>query len=159
MSDHSHHYSLDLIWTGNRGDGTTTYQGYGRDHRVSVPGKPEIEMSADAAFRGDANSHNPEDLLVAGLSSCHMLSYLALCARARINVTSYRDHATGTMVTDTSGGGRFTEVTLQPQVTIADAQHLDKARELHETAHRQCFIASSVNFPVRHEARVDVNAE
>lgn len=159
MTTHPHHYSLDLVWTGNRGDGTKTYAGYGRDHRVTIPGKPEIAMSADAAFRGDAAIHNPEDLLVAALSSCHMLTYLALCARARINVTSYRDHATGTMVTDTSGGGRFTEVTLHPRVTIADTKDLAKATELHETAHHQCFIANSVNFPVRHEATVEVNAE
>jgi organic hydroperoxide reductase OsmC/OhrA len=159
MTDHSHHYTLDLVWTGNRGEGTKTYQGYGRDHRVTVPGKPEIMLSADAAFRGDPKTLNPEDLLVAALSSCHMLSYLALCALAKIEVSAYRDKATGTMVTDTSGGGRFTEVTLHPHVTITDAGHLARAIELHEKAGKLCFIASSVNFPVRHEATVEVNAE
>jgi organic hydroperoxide reductase OsmC/OhrA len=124
---------------------------------VTVPGKPEIMLSADAAFRGDANTLNPEDLLVVALSSCHMLSYLALCALARIEVTAYRDHATGMMITDSkTGGGQFSEVTLHPHVTIADGAHLAKAIELHERAHKVCFIASSVNFPVRHEPEVVV---
>lgn len=156
MTDRTHTYSLETVWTGNRGEGTKTYAEYGREHRLVISGKPDITLSADAAFRGDATLHNPEDLLVAALSSCHMLSYLALCARARINVTAYRDKATGTMVTDTSGGGRFTEVTLHPHVTIADAKDLEKARDLHEVAHHQCFIANSVSFPVRHVATVEV---
>lgn len=159
MTNHTHTYSLETIWEGNRGEGTKTYAGYGRGHRLVIPGKPDIPLTADTAFRGDPGVHNPEELLVAALSSCHMLSYLALCARARINVTAYRDKATGTMVTDTSGGGQFTEVTLHPHVTIADAKDLEKARDLHEMAHHQCFIANSVSFPVRCEATVEANAE
>lgn len=154
MTNHTHTYSLETIWEGNRGAGTKTYAGYGRGHRLLVSGKPDIPLTADLAFRGDPGVHNPEELLVAALSSCHMLSYLALCAREGINVTSYHDAATGTMVTDTSGSGRFTEVTLHPKVVIANAERIQKARELHEMAHHLCFIANSVNFPVRCEASV-----
>ena len=126
---------------------------------MTPPGKPEIALTADAAFRGDAGVHNPEELLVAALSSCHMLSYLALCALRGIVVNSYRDKAFGTMVTDSSGGGRFTEVTLHPHVTVANVNDLVVATELHVKAGKLCFIANSVNFPVRHEPTVEVNAE
>ena len=159
MTNHTHTYSLETIWEGNRGEGTRTYAGYGRGHRLVVPHKPDIALTADVAFRGEPGVHNPEDLLVAALSSCHMLSYLALCALAKIEVTAYTDRASGTMITDNTGGGHFTEVTLHPHVTIADAKDLEKARELHEKAGKLCFIASSVNFPVKHEATVEVNAE
>src|SRR6185295_1170294 len=97
-----------LAREGNHGDGTTNYTTYGRQYRVSIDGKPELTGSADPTFRGDAALHNPEDLFLIAISSCHMLSYLALCARARINVTAYRDDATGTMELDRRGGGRFT---------------------------------------------------
>lgn len=160
MTNHPHTYSLETIWEGNRGEGTKMYAGYGRGHRLVIPGKPEIALTADTAFRGDPGVHNPEELLVAALSSCHMLSYLALCALAHIEVTAYRDKASGTMIADPkTGGGQFSEVTLRPQVTIANAEHLAKAIELHHAAHKVCFIANSVNFPVRHEPTVEVNAE
>jgi organic hydroperoxide reductase OsmC/OhrA len=156
MTNHTHTYSLETIWEGNRGEGTKTYAGYGRGHRLVVPGKPDIPLTADLAFRGDPGVHNPEELLVAALSSCHMLSYLALCALAKIEVTAYRDKATGTMVTDNTGGGHFTEVTLHPHVTIANAADLVAATELHEKAGKLCFIANSVNFAVHHEPTVVV---
>lgn len=154
MSHDLHQYSAHLVWDGNRGDGTTTYAGYGREHHISVDGKPVIEATADPAFRGDAAKLNPEDLFVASLSSCHMLSYLALCAKYKVNVIAYEDHATGTMRTDSRGGGKFEEVTLHPIVTITDAAQADRALELHERAHELCFIASSVAIPVHHRAEI-----
>ncbi|HEX6086563.1 MAG TPA: OsmC family protein [Thermoanaerobaculia bacterium] len=150
----NHEYRTHLIWDGNRGDGTATYAGYGREHRILIDGKPELLATADAAFRGDAAKHNPEDLLVAALSSCHMLSYLALCARAKLQVVAYEDDARGTMQEDGKGGGRFVEVVLHPVVTLARAEDAARATELHERAHELCFIANSCNFPVRHEAEV-----
>jgi len=156
MTNHTHTYELETIWEGNRGEGTKTYAGYGRGHRLVVPHKPDIALTADIAFRGDPGVHNPEELLVAALSSCHMLSYLALCALAKIEVTAYRDKAFGTMITDTSGAGHFTEVTLHPQVTIANTADLHAAIELHEKAGKLCFIANSVNFPVHHAPEVVV---
>ena len=149
-----HTYKSHLIWDGNRGDGTSTYAGYGRQHRILIDGKPDLRGSADPMFRGEADTHNPEDLFLAAVSSCHMLSYLALCARAAINVIDYRDEATGELVLDTRGGGRFEEITLRPIVTIANAADKDRALELHERAHELCFIASSCSVPIHHQAEI-----
>jgi organic hydroperoxide reductase OsmC/OhrA len=153
MATHSrdHHYELQVRWTGNRGSGTSSYAGYGRDHEVSAAGKPTLAGSADAAFRGDPARWTPEDLLLAALSECHLLSFLHECAKAGVVVTGYTDRATGTMQTDTEGGGVFTEVTLHPEVTVAEPEMVARAQALHEPAHEHCFIASSVNFPVRCE--------
>ena len=149
-----HEYKAHLVWEGNLGDGTSTYQGYGRQWRAGMDGKPDLVGSADPQFRGDRALHNPEDLLVMALSSCHMLSYLALCARSKISVLSYVDESSGVMTTGPDGGGRFVSVTLRPRVEVADSAMRDLAIELHEKAHATCFIASSVSFPVRHEAVV-----
>src|SRR5215212_10068956 len=116
-----HHYSLTIKWTGNRGMGTASYSGYDRSHSVSVENKPELLCSSDAAFRGDKTKYTPEDLLVASISSCHMLWYLHLCSENGVLVTDYIDNAKGTMVVTSDGGGHFTEVTLYPEVTITDA--------------------------------------
>ena len=141
-----HHFAARVIWTGAERGPARDYDSYSRDYRIEVEGKPALEGSADPTFRGDAARHNPEDLLVAALSACHLLSYLALCARAGIEVVAYEDQASGRMaIMDRKM--RFTEVTLAPKVTIG-AGDLKLARALHEKAHGACFIASSVNFPV-----------
>jgi organic hydroperoxide reductase OsmC/OhrA len=158
MSKNSHTYSARLVWDGNLGDGTTSYAKYGRQYRVLMEGKPELAGSADAAFRGNAARHNPEDLFVAALSSCHLLSYLALCARNGVNVVAYEDDASGVMTLTPDGGGAFDQVTLRPKVTIAAGGDEKKALELHEKAHEQCFIANSVKIPVHHEATVSVDS-
>lgn len=143
---HEHHFAARLIWTGAERGPVRDYDSYGREYRVEVEGKPPLEGSADPAFRGDPGKHNPEDLLVVALSACHMLSYLALCARADIEVVAYEDRASGRMAIK-DRRMRFVEVTLAPKVTIA-AGDLEQARALHEKAHAACFIANSVNFPV-----------
>ena len=146
-----HHFALSLEWTGNRGTGTSGYRDYGRDHIVRAEGNPPIEGSSDRAFFGDAERWNPEELLVAALSQCHLLSYLHVAQRHDVIVTAYRDSATGTMTTTSDGGGHFTSVTLRPEVTVSDPSLVELAQALHGEASRLCFIASSVNFPVRHE--------
>ena len=143
-----HHFAARLVWTGAERGATRSYDSYSREYRVEVAGKPPLIGSSDPTFRGDGSKHNPEDLLVVALSACHMLSYLAECARAGIEVAAYEDQASGLM-TIKDGRMRFTEVTLAPQVVIA-AGDLDKATALHERAHEVCFIANSVNFPVLH---------
>jgi organic hydroperoxide reductase OsmC/OhrA len=148
----SHHYETHIHWDGNRGSGTATYADYGREHHASTAGKPEVLLSADPTFRGDAERHNPEDLLLIAIASCHMLSYLALCARRGIEVVAYEDRATATMELDKRGGGRFTEAVLHPVVTIKRAEQIERATALDDEAHDLCFIASSCNFPIRHEA-------
>jgi organic hydroperoxide reductase OsmC/OhrA len=145
-----HHFACHLVWTGAEAGGTTSYERYSREVRAEVAGKSPLALSAAPAFRGDSALHNPEDLLVAALSSCHFLSYAALCARSGVEIVAYEDDATGTM-DRRDGVTRFTEVVLRPRVTLAPGADADKARALHERAHAICFIASSVDFDVRHE--------
>ncbi len=153
--DTTHRYQTVVEWTGNRGQGTTDYRAYSRDHLISAPGRPPLAGSSDPAFRGDATRYNPEDLLVASLSSCHMLWYLHLCSVAGIAVLAYRDEAEGTMVEDAGGGGRFAAAVLRPMAMLAPGSDVERALALHEEAHRLCFIANSVNFPVRIEPRAE----
>jgi organic hydroperoxide reductase OsmC/OhrA len=162
----THSYDVTVAWTGNRGRGTSGYREYDRDHEVTVSGAGDdegagaaerpapIAGSSDSAFRGAADRWNPEQLLTAALAQCHMLSYLHACATVGIVVTEYTDEAHGTMTETTDGGGHFTEVVLRPRVTVAAPDMVEKATALHQEAHERCFIASSVNFPVRHEAVV-----
>ncbi|MBB6173225.1 organic hydroperoxide reductase OsmC/OhrA [Nocardiopsis mwathae] len=156
MADKVHHYEVRTRWTGNTGSGTTRYRDYGRSHDIEAEGRPVIRGSADAAFRGDPSRWNPEDLLVSALSECHMLSYLALAVAAKVNVVAYEDRATGTMVTRADSSGDFSEVTLHPVVTVADASMVEVAEKLHRRANQVCFIARSVNFPVHHEPVIEV---
>jgi len=151
-----HDYGVSVSWTGNRGTGTSGYRAYSRDHEVTADGRPVIPASSEPLFRGDPARWNPELELVAALSQCHMLWYLHLCAAAGVIVTSYTDHAGGTMAEADDGGGRFTEVLLRPQVSIASAEMTGIAANLHQEAHAKCFIANSVNFPVRHEPVITV---
>jgi organic hydroperoxide reductase OsmC/OhrA len=143
-----HTYAIETRWTGNDGEGTAGYRTYRRDHEISAAGKAPIPASSDPAFRGDRARYNPEELLVASLSSCHMLWYLHLCADAGVVVTSYVDAAVGQMAETPDGGGSFTSVELRPRVEIATGSDAARARELHHRAHELCFIANSVNFPV-----------
>ncbi|MDY0240815.1 MAG: OsmC family protein [Rhodospirillaceae bacterium] len=148
MSIKRHHYHVRVVWTGNLGKGTESYSAYSRAYRIERDGKPEIDGSSDPAFRGDSSRWNPEELLLASLSSCHKLWYLDLCARAGIVVLSYEDEAEGLMVEQSDGGGQFVSATLRPQIVIAAGGDRRLAETLHEHAHKLCFIARSVNFPV-----------
>ena len=145
-----HTYEVRVDWTGNDGDGTKTYRSYRRDHTIAAHGKAPIPGSSDPNFRGDASRYNPEELLVASLSSCHMLWYLHLCAVNHVTVVEYQDAASGVMEENEDGSGEFVRVTLRPKVKIAGVNDDDRKRALalHEEAHRFCFIARSVKFPV-----------
>lgn len=151
-----HHYAVTVEWIGDTGCGTASHETYHRTYRLRARGKPEITGSADPAFGGSAEQWNPEDLLVAALSACHKLWYLHLCAEAGITVTSYRDDATGIMK-ESRSGGHFQDVFLQPQVNITQKQDLEEAERLHQKASERCFIRSSVNFHVHHQAKVTVD--
>ena len=152
-----HHFAVGLEWLGNRGTGTSDYKSYGRDHVVRSDGKHDISGSSDRAFRGDVDRWNPEELLIAALSQCHLLSYLHVAVNHGIVVTAYEDDAVGTMQQTADGGGHFTSVTLRPVVTIS-AGDPDVARAIHKEASEKCFIAASVNFPVGHEPQIVVAA-
>ncbi|MFP5366051.1 OsmC family peroxiredoxin [Pseudarthrobacter phenanthrenivorans] len=151
MSLHEHHYALAVQWTGNLGEGTASYRGYSRDHDILIPGLPVLKGSADPTFHGDQERYNPEQLLLAALAQCHMLSFLHVAVKHGVVVTDYRDEATGLMKLNRDGSGQFERVTLHPHVTVADQSHVELAAQLHHEANQVCFIARSVNFPVEHE--------
>lgn len=157
MTTPEHHYAARLTWEGNHGDGTASYAGYGRRYRVCIAGKPDLVGTADPAFHGEPQLHNPEELFLSAIAACHMLTYLALCARRGVRVVSYEDEARGTMRTDGRGGGSFEEVTLLPTVTIdgeGDDDRVALAAQLHDAAHELCYIARSCSIPIRHRATV-----
>jgi organic hydroperoxide reductase OsmC/OhrA len=154
MPEKHHNYAVTITWTGNLGPGTTAYSAFSRAHTIEAPEKPTILGSSDPAFRGDKSRWNPEELLLASLSTCHQLWYLHLCAEAGIIVTAYHDHAEGIMHEEANGAGQFTAVTLRPHVTITAASDAAKARDLHHKAHEMCFIARSVNFSVHTEPKI-----
>ena len=145
-----HRYAIDVEWTGDTGTGTSGYRDYRRTVTVRADGKHELAGSADRAFRGDADRWNPEELLVAALSQCHLLSYLHVAVQHGVVVTGYEDAATAELETDRDGGGRLTRVDLHPRVRLADEGHRALADSLHDEAHRLCFIANSVSVPVHH---------
>ena len=153
-----HTYEVQIVWEGNRGTGTSSYRDYDREHTVSAVGKPDIAASADRTFHGNADRWNPEEFLLTALSECHMLSYLHAAVRAGVTVLAYTDAATGTMVQTNDGGGHFTEARLRPHVTVADPAQVHLAQSLHVEAARNCFIASSVNFPVLHDAQTSAES-
>jgi organic hydroperoxide reductase OsmC/OhrA len=151
-----HRYALHTEWTGDRGTGTSGYRDYDRAVTIRIDGKPALAASADKPFRGDPARWNPEDMLLAALSECHLLSYLHACVTSGVVVVAYEDDATGVMVEDGRGGGAFREVVLHPVVTVTDPSMVDAATAAHAQAHAWCFIANSVNFPVRHEPVIRV---
>jgi organic hydroperoxide reductase OsmC/OhrA len=156
--DKLHSYNLTIKWTGNKGSGTSGYRAYDRSHTIMAEHKTEIAASSDPSFRGDKDRYNPEELLVASISSCHMLWYLHLCSEAGVTVTDYTDNATGQMIETSNGSGHFKEVILNPVVTVADGSMIAKANELHQKANKLCFVANSVNFPVHHNPTCIVKA-
>jgi organic hydroperoxide reductase OsmC/OhrA len=151
----SHHYAVDITWTGNQGTGTSSYAAYTRDHEISAEGKAAVAGSSDPSFRGDKTRYNPEELLVASASACHMLWYLHACAVNRVVVLSYEDHATGEMKESSSGSGAFVKVDLHPVVTVTAESNRQLAESLHEEAHKNCFIANSLKVPVFTHARIE----
>ncbi|MGH3352509.1 MAG: OsmC family protein [Nocardioides sp.] len=152
----THEYAVAVEWTGNRGTGTSGYRDYARDHVVRIEGLPDILGSADPTFRGDPSRHNPEQLLLASLAQCHLMSYLHQAVKTGVVVLDYHDTATATMQTQGTGG-RFTRAVLHPVVTVADAAMAEAATSAHHQAHLDCFIANSVNFPVEIEPTIRVN--
>ncbi len=148
-----HTYTTHLQWTGNLGSGTNKYEAYSRDFTLAHDGKKIIEGSSDPSFRGDKHKHNPEELLLDAIASCHMLWYLHLCTVNNVVVLAYEDHATAIMQEEPDGSGQFLEATLKPTVTVAHADMIARANTLHDQANAKCFIARSVNFPIHHQAQ------
>ncbi|MHA7775186.1 OsmC family protein [Roseibium sp. M-1] len=148
-----HDYSSLIRWTGNRGEGTRTYRGYDRTWEIRTPGKPVVHCSNDPLLGGDPTLHNPEDLLLSSLASCHMLWYLHLASNAGIAVSSYEDAPVAVGETEASGAGRFLRAVLKPVITVPAGTDLARADAIHHEIHKVCYIARSVSFPVSYEAR------
>ncbi|WP_199117615.1 OsmC family protein [Pedobacter sp. ASV28] len=147
-----HQYKTNLVWVGNKGSGTMDYRSYDRDFRIEIQGKEAISGSSDSVFLGDKSKYNPEDLLLSSISSCHMLWFLHLCSKNGIVVIDYKDNAVGIMEEYADGSGKFKEVLLKPEVLISKQEDISWANSLHAEANKMCFIANSLNFPVKHEA-------
>lgn len=150
----NHQYKSKVIWTGNTGESTKNYRSYQRNYTISVDGKADILGSSDPAFLGNPELHNPEDLLLASVSSCHLLWYLHLCSVNKILVLGYEDFAEGTMIENENGSGRFNEITLKPRIVVAEKEMIEKAVGLHKKANEYCFIANSLNFEVKHQPQI-----
>jgi len=146
----AHFYNANLTWTGNNGQGTQNYRSYERSYHISINNKVTIAGSSDPAFMGNPALHNPEEMLLMSLSSCHMLWFLHLCSEAGVVVNAYTDSASAIMLEERNGSGRFTEATLRPQVTVSHQHMVAQVNDLHKKANQYCFIANSVNFVVRH---------
>lgn len=147
-----HKYQAEIKWTGNLGKGTSSYREYERNYSIQIEGKEIIEGSSDPAFKGDPSKHNPEDLFLSSISSCHMLWFLHLCSVEKVIVTNYVDRAEGIMMENKNGSGFFKEVTLKPEVTVLKERMVEKLDSLHSEANKMCFIANSCNFPIHHNA-------
>lgn len=148
-----HEYTSTVVWTGDRGQGTSAYKAYDRTWQIATPMKAVIECSNDPVLGGDASKPNPEDLLLSSLSACHMLWYLHLASVAKIVIRDYRDEPVGLGETGERGEGRFLQATLRPVITVDKGADLARADALHYEVHHYCFISRSVNFPVSYQAR------
>ncbi|MEN8816452.1 MAG: OsmC family protein [Nonlabens sp.] len=120
-----------------------------KTHTSKIVGKPDLQISAAREFKGEASKHNPEDLLLSALSSCHMMSYFYVCQQNNIDILDYKDLATGILELKEDSSGGFIEVILNPVITLRDNQQKEWALQLHKKAHELCFIANSVNFPIK----------
>jgi organic hydroperoxide reductase OsmC/OhrA len=147
----THNFTAEIVWTGDRGEGTKHYRAYDRTWRIVTPGM-SIECSNDPILGGDPSKPNPEDLLLSSLAACHMLWYLHLASEAGIVVKRYQDTPLGIGETGLRGEGRFIKAVLRPRIAVKRGADLAKADSLHYEVHHFCFIARSVNFPVNFEA-------
>lgn len=145
-----HLFKAKALWSLDRK--SENIKTYSRNHSITIEGKPVLNVSAAKAFKGDAALYNPEDMLLSSLVSCHMMSYLYVCAQNGIEVLTYTDDAVATLEVNDDGSGSFKEVTLTPKVIIAQADRIEEALALHKKANELCFIANSCNFPILHNA-------
>ena len=144
-------YRISLSWSRNTPD--FKYETYARAHRIRFGSGTEIEASSAPGYVGDADKVNPEETFLASISSCHMLTFLAVAAKFRFTVDQYQDEAEAELGKNAEGRVAITRVTLRPKVTFGGDPLPDtkKIQELHEKAHRGCFIANSVTCPIHVE--------
>ncbi len=149
-----HSFHAAVTWTGNTGTGTSAYKAYERTWEIRTPNKPMVKCSNDPMLGGDPSLHNPEDMLIASLSACHMLWYLHLASQENIVVLAYEDRPEGIGQSLPDGSGQFTQAILKPSITVKAGADMDRAEAIHHEVHKYCFIARSVNFPVTYEPSI-----
>ncbi|MGQ7846826.1 OsmC family protein [Granulosicoccus sp. 3-233] len=158
-SPRQHDYTARIEWTGNTGQGTSSYHAYQRSWDISTPGKPTVHCSNDPLLGGDPDRHNPEDLLLTTVSACHMLWYLHLASNQGIVVQGYVDNPVGVGETSPNGAGRFLSATLHPRIRLSAGSDCQQADAVHGLIHQYCFIARSLNFPVHVDASYELAAD
>jgi organic hydroperoxide reductase OsmC/OhrA len=153
--DHGpHRYTVRCHWSGSTAVG---YETFSREHSASAPpALPDLHLSSDASFQGDPSLLNPEQLVVLAAASCQLLSFLAVAARAKVDVLGYDDHGVGVMTKD-DPPMRLTSISLRPIIRVAAGTSEDRVRHLVEVAHRECFIANSLRSEVDIEVTVVVD--
>jgi organic hydroperoxide reductase OsmC/OhrA len=157
----AHEFESILTWPTDESQARPPQPAFSRNNDLVAAGKPPIPGSAPTVFGGDASRYNPEELLLMALSQCHMLTFLAIAAKKKLAILRYADRATGTLAIGehgTTGKMSMQEVVLRPVVTLGAGVPVDEAVAIHDKAHANCFIANSVNFPVRIEAAFQVTA-
>ena len=150
---HVHRYQTRCTWSGSTGVG---YEHYRRDHELTAtPAAATLALSSDPAFRGDRSRLNPEQLLVMAASSCQLLSFLAVAARARLDILAYEDNAEGIMPEDDKPV-RIVTIRLRPRITLAiGPADENRVRQLVELAHRECYIANSLKTEITVEPVIE----
>lgn len=148
----SHDFTARIAWTGNRGEGTQRFRGYERTWTLMTPGGAALACSNDPRLGGDPSRANPETLLLASLSACHMLWYLHLASTGGVVVTGYADDPLGVAEGAPDGAGRFVKAVLRPRIDLAAGSDVAAADAIHARIHAYCFIAQSVRFPVEYSA-------
>ena len=154
----NHTFKAELNWKLKLENNIKYPKRISKNHQVNIEGKQLMKVSAAKAFKGDASLHNPEDLLLSALTSCHMMSYLYVCSQHNVEVLEYSDNSEGILEVEGSGKGSFKSVELNPDVVIKDSQNIELAKELHAKANELCFIANSCNFPIHHRAKISVKS-
>jgi len=150
----SHRYEIRCHWSGSTGVG---YESYSRAHKASAPpALPDLTLSADSSFHGDPSLLNPEQLVVLAATSCQLLSFLAVAARAQVDILGYDDEGVGVM-TEGDPPMRITSISLRPIIRVAPGTSEEQIKHLVQVAHRECFIANSLRTEVGIEATVVVD--
>jgi organic hydroperoxide reductase OsmC/OhrA len=147
-------YKAEIEWIGNKGSGTFDYRSYGRSHVIRIPDKEPIQASSDSTFRGEKNKHNPQELFLSSISSCHMLWYLFLCAEEDIVVLEYSDNASGILIMEPDRSGYLKEIILNPSVVVAEQSMIQAGIEMHDRARDKCFLANACSIPILHKPTV-----
>lgn len=145
-------FRAETKWSSIKADGFSNV----KTHRVSFDDKPSLTVSADKTFKGDPSKYNPEDLLLASLSSCHMMSYLYVCGQHHIDLVTYQSEAIGDLEFQADGSGAFTSIRLELFITVSKPEMIAQAKALHKAAGKLCFIANSLKVPISYKPKVVV---